>query len=115
MFNKLWDFLSSDDKTDRLIMRGVLVGFLVLVGVTVRYLSVTLLIALGVLTVGVVIVMLIMHRAEKKLQDEWREIIRSEDTGGEGYINVRPEELEAAPWERNAKGQGLDLPDIELK
>ncbi len=114
MLDKIWELFTSDNRLDRLLMRVGLLIFLAAVFFISSYLSIELLLGLGILIAGVIIFLIFIKRAQKKADDEWNELMNSEDDGVTGYIPVRPEELEAAPWEVRQGGTGkksiVDLP-----
>jgi hypothetical protein len=99
MIDRIWDFFISDDRVDRLLSRAALMAFMVIIFVIWVNLSVALAVGIIVIIVGAVIFAVVTKRADKKAEEEWKELLKQEDDGVTGYIPVRPEELEAAPWE----------------
>jgi energy-converting hydrogenase Eha subunit C len=102
MLDKLWEFFTSDDKVVRLLSFAALFGVLILVYAAVYYLNTAMLISLAVAAAGGVIAAIVVGRSQKKARkadEEYRRLLEEEDDGVTGYIAVRPEELEGAPWE----------------
>jgi hypothetical protein len=109
MIDKMWEFFASDDRTDKLIMRIATVAFSVGVFFAVVYITPLILIGVGIIILGVVFIKLITDRAQRKADEEWREILYSEDDGVTGYIKVTPEQLEAGlPWVLKPKNKPPD-------
>ncbi|MCL1866290.1 MAG: hypothetical protein FWF82_02655 [Oscillospiraceae bacterium] len=106
MFDKIWDFITSENRENKLIMRASLIFFLFGIGVLSYYMSKELLIASGIILLAVIIVFVMLRSAEKKeerKENEYIQMLDEVDDGVTGYIAVRPEELEGAPWEVRKK------------
>jgi hypothetical protein len=104
MFDRLWEFFTSDDRTDKLIMRISVIVFLVAVHFAARYLTALIWLGVGILILGVIIIKFITDRSARKAEERWQETLNSVDDGVSGYIKVRPDELEAGlPWEAGYK------------
>jgi cell division protein FtsN len=112
MLDKIWELFTSDDRIDRLLTRAALLGLMVGVYFIAYYASTGLLIALGVIVTGIVTMVVIVRRADKKAEEEYKELLRGEDDGVTGYIAVRPEELEAAPWEKRDPQKSAEVAKI---
>lgn len=99
MFDKIWELFTSDEKLDKLFTRSLVVGFAILIFVIAYKSSAALLTALGLIILGVIIVTVMIRKSDKRAEEEWQKLLNEEDDGETGYIAVRPEELESAPWE----------------
>ena len=102
MLDKLWDFITSDDRTDRLITRAALIGFVVLVYFAAAYLTLLAWIGIGALIIGFIILSIMNNKAFDRNAAERLRILK-EDDGVTGYVKVRMEELEGAPWEARSR------------
>jgi hypothetical protein len=93
---------TSDEKLDKLLTRSLLIGIVVGLGIATFYMTKLLLIGTGVLIFGGIIVLILFKGAQRKAdraEAEYRRRFEEVDDGVTGYITVRPEELEGAPWE----------------
>ncbi|MCL1832122.1 MAG: hypothetical protein FWG45_04325 [Oscillospiraceae bacterium] len=89
MIDRIWEFLTSDDVMDRWTLRAILAVFLVAVFLFARYFSPYVLLGVLVLILGFAFVKITNDRANKRAEEEWQEIMHSEDDGVTGYIDVK--------------------------
>jgi hypothetical protein len=112
MFNKVWDFMLSDDIVERLIARSVLVGLMVGIGVFAYNANTAMMIGLGcfiLLVVILAIAAVVTSKRADRAEAEYRRRFEEVDDGVTGYIAVRPEELEGAPWEVKKRKPKTDV------
>jgi hypothetical protein len=104
MFARLWELMTSDDKVEKLVSQFGVIAAVIITICVAAFVTSLVFVGVGVLLLGAIAVDLILHISMKKSQEQWREILHSEDDGVTGYIKVRPGELdEGLPWEANYK------------
>jgi membrane protein implicated in regulation of membrane protease activity len=106
VWDKIWDFLTSDDKAVRMLMRIALSAFVVLVYILASKMSVLLFAALAIIVLGAAFSVWMYGKASEREAKRETERLRKDeedDDGVTGYIQVRPEELEGPPWENRPR------------
>jgi len=106
LLDRIWDLITSGDRTDKLISRAIQMGIVIAIGVlayNMNFVIMIILFVLGFTLLYVAIYKSIMNKRELKELDEISDKLTEEDDGVTGYFTVRPEELEGAPWEIRKK------------
>ena len=103
MLDKLWEWFTSDDKINRLLMHVGVLAIIAITFVLLHFFGVRVMIGLSALIIVAFVIFAIMSRADKKAEKKYQELLKSEDDGETGYIAVRPDEMDGAPWEVKKK------------